>query len=246
MRLHLHESVFSLTESSAVGASCHLFTKTTSEDHASFPACSGGAVCVSGFCVCPPRMIAVNGNCASEHEQLLTACAHDTDCPSPLACSNGECHLPSLQFRHLTRRSTAKYSPKSSMICWPGSESCADDRGICINNICHCMHGYIEKAGECREDVVPLGTYCEIRSPGPRCAEDAICLNGICRCKVPGGCTEETRRKNKKRRRFPEENCDERHDQCENGAVCRDGVCRCPEGSQLMVRFNYLLFLMFF
>ncbi|KAJ1366276.1 hypothetical protein KIN20_026892 [Parelaphostrongylus tenuis] len=140
--------------------------------------------------------------------------------------------LKILRSRHRGRR----HIIEKSMVCWPGAAQCSAGNGVCVDNVCHCINGFVEADGACAPEIVRLNEKCDPNHISPRCVDNAACINNICTCTVAGGC-------NTKpfvvAPRFSDSGC-QMDKQCPGGR-CIAGRCQCNDGFTLQVIAYYFL-----
>uniref|UniRef100_A0A183V6J2 Prion-like-(Q/N-rich) domain-bearing protein 25 n=1 Tax=Toxocara canis TaxID=6265 RepID=A0A183V6J2_TOXCA len=182
---------------------------------------------------CPPDLKCLNGKC---------------DCLPGLIRNGTSCHKPkrsyptdlngmkSFKFRLRKRslpNSIRKQHGKSIMECWPDQHNCANGKGVCLEDVCHCIDGYVKVDGECRPEVLPLNSSCEKKSATSQCGSDADCIHGICTCIKPSGCGQERRSGTAVALGLRTLNlgtpCTS-GDACPKGMLCLHSTCQCAEG----------------
>ncbi|CAJ0955295.1 unnamed protein product, partial [Mesorhabditis belari] len=218
--------------------------------------------CVHNQCICPSTTIAIASKCVSPTN---INCLSDSNCPKSMQCGfNNICECPmkgvflhgkcwsnseAREKRSLKQRREAQVD--SSMVCWPGASTCAGHRGICINDICHCLEGFLEKSGHCVENRIPLGGNCE--GDGENlCTSPLECVDGSCTCTLAIGCS---KKPNPQQDSPAKQNCPpgtvfkrgrcvdvpgafvslnaacSSQDRCSSGSLCVNGVCKCIDGA---------------
>ncbi|KAE9412779.1 hypothetical protein Angca_006280, partial [Angiostrongylus cantonensis] len=198
-----------------------------------YPQCSNGFLCINKLCLCPDTYSINNGICSNNQpDQELTLC--EEACQPPRSCINNRCEcvnisclpLKTSRSRHRGRR----HIVEKSMVCWPGAAQCSAGNGVCVDNVCHCINGFVERDGACAPEIVPLNEKCDPNHISPRCADNAVCTNNICTCAIPGGCTGEQFVMGP---RFSDGRC-QTDRQCPDGR-CIAGRCQCNDGFTLQV-----------
>uniref|UniRef100_A0A914C187 EGF-like domain-containing protein n=1 Tax=Acrobeloides nanus TaxID=290746 RepID=A0A914C187_9BILA len=123
---------------------------------------------------------------------------------------------------------------RSTSDCWPDQTTCANGLGICIGEICQCMHNFVYKHGKCIPEILELESFCDSDVKSPICPVGAICRDGVCQCKNPGKCgIKEEKRSALESSSVAVKNYGEgcrEGDICMNGTVCANDVCACPNG----------------
>lgn len=194
------------------------------------PECSKGFSCINQICVCPTTHTVTNGVCSSNTNDPLIQC--DEACEPPKKCLSNRCVCPdgvscaSAQVSRRRRRGVVE----QSMVCWPGASQCSAGNGVCIDNLCHCTHGFVEVNGVCAPEIVRISENCDPSGISPRCPENAICKDGLCQCATPGGCDRETFMVGP---RFMDGRCT-MDKECPDGQ-CIAGRCQCNDGFALQV-----------
>ncbi|KAK6759710.1 hypothetical protein RB195_021339 [Necator americanus] len=152
------------------------------------PECSKGFSCIDQICVCPTTHTITNGFCSSNTIDPLTQC--DEACEPPKQCQNNRCVCPDGVMCAKTEisRRYRRGVVEQSMVCWPGASRCSAGNGICIDNVCHCVHGFVEVDGVCAPEVVRINEKCDPNGISPRCPGNTVCKDGICQCTTPDEC----------------------------------------------------------
>ncbi|KAK6028682.1 EGF-like domain protein [Ostertagia ostertagi] len=189
--------------------------------------CSKGFVCTNHVCLCPPPYSVIDDVCTNSSTPQSMSSPCDPACQPPQLCVNNRCECAdgvSCVIADVSRR-RRKRNVEQSMVCWPGAAQCSAGNGVCIDNVCHCINGYVEADGVCAPEFVRINEKCDPNNVSPRCMENAICTNGVCVCAVPGGCDRENLHTGP---RYSDGRCTTDR-QCQNGR-CVAGRCHCNEG----------------
>ncbi|EYB99504.1 hypothetical protein Y032_0122g1086 [Ancylostoma ceylanicum] len=204
------------------------------------PECSKGFSCINQICVCPTTHTITNGFCSSNTtDHPLTQC--DEACEPPRKCLNNRCVCPdgvSCASAEVSRR-RRRGVVEQSMVCWPGASQCSAGNGVCIDNVCHCTHGFVEVNGVCAPEIVRIGENCDPNGISPRCPENAVCKDGICQCATPGGCDRDTFMAGSRLmdgrctmdRECPDGQCVAGRCQCNDGFALQNGACTSITGA---------------
>lgn len=129
------------------------------EDECSTNPCAYGAYCLNkkgGYeCLCPKGMTGdpYKSGCILESGAVKSQCAHNDDCSSNLACSNGKC-----------------VSPCSSLLCGENAFCETENHAAW----CRCKVGFIEGVNggcvsQCKDLICGKGAMCIPTSEGPTC-----------------------------------------------------------------------------
>ncbi|VDO34537.1 unnamed protein product, partial [Heligmosomoides polygyrus] len=199
--------------------------------HDGYPKCSNGFVCTNQVCRCPSLNSSDGETCSSNTtlQHVTPFCGQA--CEAPRLCVNNQCvcvdgvSCPTLNVSRRRRRRA-----EQSMVCWPGAAQCSAGNGVCIENVCHCINGFVEADGVCAPEVVGFNDKCDPNNVSPRCAENSICSNGICVCATHDGCDRVTAMSGP---RFDDGRCTS-DAQCQDGR-CSAGRCQCGNGFTLQV-----------
>ncbi|KJH41784.1 EGF-like domain protein [Dictyocaulus viviparus] len=197
--------------------------------HNDYPQCSNGFLCINNFCVCPSPYSINNDSCSTNQtNQVLSSC--DEACRPPRSCLNNRCVCVEdtcMNYERSLSHNRSRRHIEKSMVCWPGATQCSAGNGVCIDNVCHCINGFVQTDGVCAPEVAALNEKCDPNHISPRCTDNAICINNICTCVVPGGCTGDFVIGH----RFSVGRC-QTDRQCSNGR-CIAGKCQCNDGFTL-------------
>lgn len=188
--------------------------------------CPPDLKCLDGKCDCPPGMMRENTLCKKPKRSNLTLV---------------EGVEPFRRRFRLWKRSlpskTRKQYRKSSLECWPDQHSCADGKGICLEDVCHCINGYVRVDDECKPEILPLNSSCDTKSSS-QCGPNAECIDGVCICTESNGCGQDRKRgtgiQSAMRTLTLGASCTSAN-MCPKGMLCLKSTCQCAKGFLLQV-----------
>uniref|UniRef100_A0A0M3IGY1 EGF-like domain-containing protein n=1 Tax=Ascaris lumbricoides TaxID=6252 RepID=A0A0M3IGY1_ASCLU len=183
--------------------------------------CPPDLKCLDGKCDCPPGMMRENTLCKKPKRSNLTLV---------------EGVEPFRRRFRLWKRSlpnnTRKQYRKSSLECWPDQHSCADGKGICLEDVCHCINGYVRVDDECKPEILPLNSSCDTKSSS-QCGPNAECIDGVCICTESNGCGQDRKRgtgiQSAIRTLSLGASCTSAN-MCPKGMLCLKSTCQCAKG----------------
>ncbi|VDO29970.1 unnamed protein product [Brugia timori] len=213
-----------------------------------------GAYCFRHKCMCPGKLIPINGICAVKcHENMTFSaivgkcisavkpgrqCQYSSQCQTSNAemiCIRGICRCS--LGKVFTGDRCAENCLQGHIVgnngickqvvnaCSIGSEQCLSSSS-CSSGICECPFGTVSKSGECLlERRVPIGFPCNSTQI---CLGIANCIDGICQC--PMGMVIQ----NGKCRDFMLSGAGgscASGELCSGGSICTKSICLCPTGT---------------
>ncbi|VDL73125.1 unnamed protein product [Nippostrongylus brasiliensis] len=192
------------------------------------PKCANDYFCINNVCLCLFPHYLHDGFCSinTTHTPLVTTC--EPACEPPRICQNNRCICVdgvACAVSDVSRR--RRRHVDQSMVCWPGAAQCSAGNGVCIDNVCLCINGYVEVDGVCTPETAQLNEKCDLNKATPRCVEGTICVNGFCKCAESGGCGERL----VTGPRLTDGRCSSDR-QCFDGR-CVAGRCQCNDGFSL-------------
>uniref|UniRef100_A0A914VG41 EGF-like domain-containing protein n=1 Tax=Plectus sambesii TaxID=2011161 RepID=A0A914VG41_9BILA len=180
--------------------------------------CTGGAFCNSKVCVCPGKLLMVDGKCRASTEKAKLSLARPGEPCTPLEKCSGD----AICVQGLSRTDAQCVSNNQ---CASGAE--------CVEGRCHCPIGTeLTRFGFCMpHSTVPPGADCV---NGERCGGGSSCISRTCACPpglsaivnnicVPPSSVQ-------KSVVDPGRQCREDQDFCGGGAECIASLCHCQPG----------------
>uniref|UniRef100_A0A914YHW7 EGF-like domain-containing protein n=1 Tax=Panagrolaimus superbus TaxID=310955 RepID=A0A914YHW7_9BILA len=208
-------------EFSSPGGSCN--REKISNTTVWVPVCLGGAICRSNKrCECPEPLILVGKQCVNGTKYLL-----EKQALLNIKTSKKKIKTTDKMITRSRRDTVAQ--KKRSLECYPDQKICADGKGVCIQQLCQCLHNYVYSNGKCISEVLPLGAFCDPDVESPICIANSTCLNGACICMPEKECHAKEIKRSPVNVKSYSESCNS-GDICLNGTICVEGHCGCPNG----------------
>uniref|UniRef100_A0AC35FF40 EB domain-containing protein n=1 Tax=Panagrolaimus sp. PS1159 TaxID=55785 RepID=A0AC35FF40_9BILA len=193
------------------------------------PVCLGGSICRSKRCECPEPLIIVGKKCVNSTKYLLEK-QNLKDVKTSEKKSKAVEKVATRRKRRETTAVTQKTSvQKRSLECYPDQKLCADGKGVCIQQLCQCLHNLVYSNGKCISEILPLGAFCDENVESPTCITNSKCLNGACVCMPGKECHVKEIKRSPVNVKAYSESCNS-GDVCLNGTICIEGFCGCPSG----------------